>query len=72
MCSTGRWHAVKPASPNDAAISFSTVRRELPVQHFGRVRRKFAMHPLAELRRLGQLIQSSASTSCPLALRLQY
>ena len=30
MCSTGRRQAVRPASPNDAAIIFNTVRRELP------------------------------------------
>src|SRR5260221_3434279 len=30
MCSTGRWQAVNPAKPNDAAINLRTVRRELP------------------------------------------
>ena len=30
MYSTGRRQAVRPASPNDAAIIFKTVRRELP------------------------------------------
>ena len=59
MCSTGRRHAARPASPNDAAINFRTVRRELPSSISVRVRRKFAMHPLAEFRRVGQLVQAA-------------
>ena len=30
MCSTGRLQAARPANPKEAAISFNTVRRELP------------------------------------------
>ena len=58
-CSTGRPHAAKPASPNDAAINFRTVRRELPSSSSRRVRRKLVVNPLAELRRIGQLIQAA-------------
>ena len=31
----------------------------IAVQHFGRVRGKFVVDPLAELRRIGQLIQAA-------------
>ena len=69
MFSTGRRQAVSPASPNDAAINLSIVRRDELLTISSAVDGKLVVHPLLELGCAGEFVRDSASIPCRSSLR---